>query len=141
MLELTRLPDWRARFEAEIDAIKHRPFSWEDHECGIGLVGNVVLAVTGHDAAARWRGRYRSYRGAVRVMRNEGFANVADMVAAMLPEIHPGLARIGDIAAFPDDTALGFSLGIVNGERVFVLTETGMGTMDLLQATRAFRVG
>jgi hypothetical protein len=74
-------------------------------------------------------------------MRQAGFRNLADMVAVMLPEIHPSEARIGDIAAIEIDTPFGYALGVVNGERVFVLREDGMGTVDLLDAKRAFRVG
>ena len=140
--KLKRRPDWRARFEAAIDEIKYVPFDWsEQHDCGPGLAGRLVLAMTGEDMVAPWRGSYRTMHGALRVMQNEGFENLADMVAAMLPEIHPSRAQVGDLAAFPVDTAFGYALGVVNGERVFVLRPEGIGTMDLLQATRAFKVG
>lgn len=139
--ELTRLPDWRRRFEETIDEIKARPFSWASHECGTGLVGRLVLAMTGTDCAAQYRGTYDSAAGALRVMREAGFENVGDMVAAILPEVHISAARLGDIAAVPDDTPFGYALGVVNGERIFVLKEDGIGTVDLLDATRAFKVG
>jgi hypothetical protein len=132
---------WRARFEAAVDEIKHRPFQWGEHDCGPGLAGAIVLAITGIDCAAQYRGTYDSAASAVRTMRDHGFENLGDLVAAMLPEIHPSMAKIGDIVAIPDQTPFGFALGVVNGERVFVLRETGMGTVDLLAASRAFKVG
>lgn len=139
--ELTRLPDWRRRFEEAIDEIKARPFDWESHECGTGLAGRLAFALTGVDCAAEYRGTYHSAAGAFRVMREAGFDNIGDLVASILPEVHVSEASVGDIAAIPDDSLFGFALGVVNGERIFVLRENGLGTVDLLDATRAFKVG
>jgi hypothetical protein len=139
---MKRLPDWRARFERTVDELRARPFDWsQQHDCFVGLVAPLVAAVTGADVAQAYRGRYASMRGAVRVMRNDGFKNLADLVATILPEQHPSMAKIGDIVAIPVDDPFGFSLGVVNGERVFVLRPDMAGTVDLLQSTRAFKVG
>jgi hypothetical protein len=141
MIQLTRLPDWRRRFADEIDRLWRTPFDWDGHECVIGLAGNMALAITGVDCAAEYRGTYKTAAGALKVMRAAGYENVADMVGAMLPEIHPSLAHVGDIAAIPMDSPFGFALGVVNGERILVLMPDGIGTVDLLDATRAFKVG
>lgn len=139
--ELKRLPDWRRRFEEAIDEIKARPFAWGEHDCGPGLAGRLAFALTGVDCTAQYRGTYDSASSALRVMREAGFDNLGDLVAAILPEVHISAASIGDIAAVPDDTPFGFALGVVNGERIFVLKAEGVGTVDLLDATRAFKVG
>lgn len=139
--DLVRLPDWRVRFEAEIDAMWRTPFAWGTHDCGPGLAGRMVEAVTGADLAAEYRGRYKTAKGALGVMRRAGFTSLADVAASMLPEIHPSQAKIGDIAAVETDTPFGFALGVVNGERVFVLHPAGVATVDLLSCKRAFRVG
>lgn len=138
---LKRRQDWRQCYSTLIGAIRRKPFAYGEHDCAMGLSAAMVEALTGIDVAKRWRGRYASRTGALRVMRNDGFANVADMVATVLPEIHPARARIGDIAAIPDDGPFGFALGVVNGERIFVIRAEGLGTVDLLTATRAFSVG
>lgn len=141
MTALHRLPGWRARFEAVIDEIKARPFAWRDHDCGPAFTGRLVEAVTGADLAAPYRGRYSTERGALLLMRREGFDTLADFAASLLPEIHPSRATIADLAAVPEDTPFGFSLGAVNGERILVLRPDGLGTVDLLAAKRAFKVG
>jgi len=142
VIELKRTDGWRKRLDDTIDAIRFVPFDWEaQHDCGPGLAGRVILSITGVDINEPYRGLYGSAAGAYRTMREAGFTNLADMAASMLPEIHPSKAEIGDIAAFPMDTKFGFALGVVNGERVFVLRPEGIGTMSLLQATRAFKVG
>ena len=55
--------------------------------------------------------------------------------------IHVSQAMLGDVAEVPDESPFGHALGIVNGERLLVMREDGIGTVDLLSATRAFRVG
>ena len=138
---MKRLPDWRNRLEAALDDIRRSPFAWGEHDCGPSLAGRAVLALTGEDIAAPYRGRYRTASEAVRLIRDEGFESLGDMAASVLPEVHPSRARIGDIAAFRMDSPLGHSLGVVIGERVLVLRHEGVGTMSLLQAHRAFKVG
>lgn len=138
---MARVEKWRVQFEAVIDDLWAKPFSWGDHDCGPGLVGNVVKAITGDDPAKPYRGKYSDAKGALRIIKRKGFANLGDMVASILPEIHPSEAKIGDIAAVKTDSAIGYALGVVNGERVFVLMENGIGTVDLLQCERAFKVG
>lgn len=140
-MTLKRLPLWRTRFETAIDEIKHRPFAWGQNDCGPGLAGKLVLALTGADYASGYVGRYDDAVSAYRLMQAEGFDDLADLVGAILPEIHISRATIGDIAAIPTDTPFRHALGVINGERIFVLTENGMGTVDLLSATRAFKVG
>ncbi len=139
---MKRCDHWRARFDAAIDEMRLRPFDWESqHDCALGLACKVVQAVTNVDFGAAYRGRYTSKSGAYRVMRKEGFNDLGDLVASKLPEIHPSRCRIGDLALYRTDSVFGYAIGIVNGERVFVLREEGIGTMDLLRADRAFKVG
>lgn len=136
-----RLRDWRPRFEAVVDEIKWTQFDWKtQHDCVMGLVVRLVEAVTGVDHGAAYRGRYASETGALRVMRKAGFSDIADLVASILDEIHPSQAAIGDLVAFKVDTPFGHALGVVNGERAFVLRPEGIATMDILEADRAFKV-
>ncbi len=141
--DLSRVKGWRARFEAAIDEIKSKPFDWKDNECVVGLCAKVTLAITGVDLAAQYRGTFDSAETAYKVMRRAGFDNLADLVASFLPEYAEGpcRAKIGDIVAIPMDSKFKFALGVVNGERVFVLMPDGIGTVDLLDAKRAFMVG
>ena len=142
MTALVRRPDWRARFEAALDEIKAHPFAWGTHDCGPSFAGRLVLAVTGVDLAAQYAGTYSNEEEALAIIHGAGFTTLGEMVASMLPEIHPSQARIGDVAAIAVDRPIGHALGVVNGERIFVLLPTGgIGTVSLLTATMAFKVG
>ena len=138
---LTRFPDWRRRYETAIDEIKRTPFQWGVHDCGPGLAGRLVLAMTGVDLSAQYAATYHDAASAARLIRDLGFSTLGDLVASMLPAIHPSKAEIGDIAAIAVDSPIGHGLGVVNGERIFVLTEAGLGTVDLLDAAMCFKVG
>ena len=136
---MKRLPDWRVRFKDTIDNIRREAFAWGSSDCLYGLTVPVLKALTGETYFKRYR-RYKTAKGALSVMRRAGFDNLADLVASELTEVHPSQVFVGDIVAIPTDDEFGFSLGAVNGERVFVLHQNGLGTRDLLEATRAFQV-
>lgn len=138
---MIRVEKWRSKFAEQADDIRTKPFVWGQHDCAVGLVGNLTQALVGENLAAEYTGKYTDAKSAYKVMKKAGFDNLADMAASILPEIHISQAQIGDIAAVPVDTNFGFALGVVNGERILVLREDGMGTVDLLDATRAFKVG
>lgn len=142
MTILKRRTDWRAQLERVIDEIKRQPFQWGKMDCGPAFTGRVVQALTGVDLCLAHSGRYDDAESAYRLMRGLGFVDLADVVASLLPEHeHPARASLGDIAAIPTDTAFKHALGVVNGERILVLTERGLGTVSLLDAARAFKVG
>lgn len=141
MLELKRKDNWRACFSDEIDRIRRMPFDWRSHDCAMGLAVGCILAITGVDLGEPYRGKYSTIAGGLKVLKENGFDTVADMAASMLPEVHPSMAHIGDIVSIPTDSEFGNALGVVNGERAFVLMPNGIGTVDLLDATRAFKVG
>lgn len=141
MTPLVRLPDWNTRYVAFIARMRREAFSWQNaSDCGVRWVGGAIEALTGVQVIDP--PKYTTAAGAIRFMKRHGVDNAADFVALYLPEIPEGpcFARIGDIVAIPDDTAFGFALGIVNGERIFTRREDGIGTVDLLSAKRAFRV-
>ena len=136
-----RVENWRVRYEDTIDAIRRVPGDWGSSDCLTGLVSPVVEALTGVDPFVRFRGRYKTARGALGIMRRSGFENLADLVASELPEIHPSQCVIGDIVAIPTDDDFAYALGVVNGDRVFVMLEKGLGTRDISEAVRAFKTG
>ena len=138
---MNRSDTWHADLAAYIVSVGAKPFVWGEHDCATFAAG-AVMAMTGEDFAKPYRGKYKSLRGGLGMLKRKGFANHADLAASLFEEIHPSLARVGDLAAVPADGATLIALGIVQGERIFVLRpgSVGMGTVDLLSATRAFRI-
>lgn len=134
---MTRLPDWRRRLLAYLDAARGRPFAWGSHDCALFAAG-AVEAQTGEDIGARWRGRYTTARGAARVLRAEGCDGLAAAAGASLAEIAPLAAGPGDVALVSGDH--GEALGVVQGAAVYVVRPDGLGLVPLTAALRAWRV-
>lgn len=138
---LTRLPNWRARFAAEMDRQRSASFTWGKSDCVLGLAGGAVMALTGADLTLDWRGLYRSERGALRVLQTAGFASLGDALAAYLPEVHPDYADIGDLAVVGADGPLKAALGVFDAGGLIVMTNAGHGWLARERAYRAFKIG
>lgn len=133
-------PEWHSRLSDYIDSVRHRPFVYGEHDCALFAAG-AIEAVTGIDPAAALRGKYKTRLGGLRLLKKLGFANHAEFAASLFEEMHPSRAQIGDIAAIELGGGA-ISLGVVQGTRIFVLRPDvqGMATVDLLTASKAFRV-
>jgi hypothetical protein len=99
-----RFENWPERLNALIALRCSRPFAWGEHDCAL-FACDAVLAMTGADPAAWFRGRYRTRRGAYRLLKTFGGAGLAatwEKIAAQrgLPEIAPAFARRGDVLLF-----------------------------------------
>jgi hypothetical protein len=142
MIDLRRLPDWRSHLDDMINEVRRTPFEWGAMDCGPAFTGRAVEAITGTNYLGAFAGRYSTVAEAVALMEAEGFNDLADLVASLLPEYeHASQSKVGDIAAVPTDGPFGWSLGIVGGERIFAMHKVGLVTVDFLTAKRAFRVG
>lgn len=136
-----RKDTWRTDLHQYMLSVWRAPFEWGKHDCALFAAG-AVEAMTGEDPADEYRGHYSTLLGGLRLLNKNGFANHADFAASLFKEIHPSFAQVGDLAAIKvDDDGL-FALGVVQGSRIYVLRpdEAGIGTVDLLDAERAFRV-
>jgi len=114
------------------------PFTWRENNCAFA-VAEWVAAMTGVDLSVEFRGRVGSAGDAERVLAELGYGDLCSLVAAHFDEIKPVMARMGDIAALPGETA-GWVVGIVLGERITVLRPDGLGTLPRSAMTRAFKV-
>lgn len=132
---MTRLPDWRHRLAAWLAQTARAPFEPGRHDCALFASG-AVLAMTGVDLAADWRGRYRTIRGGIRVLRKAGHADHIALAAAhFAPTARP---RPGDLAVVP--TPDGPALGVVQGTHVYVPAPVGWALVPLSAATQFFEV-
>lgn len=138
---VSRLPDWRSRLALELDRQRATAFAWGRQDCVLGLAAGAVKAMTGEDLAHAWRGQYRSERGALRALRAAGHKSLGAALAALLPEIHPDQADLGDIALIASDGALGEALAVFDASGLIALTERGHGRIPRERALRAFKIG
>jgi hypothetical protein len=132
-----RLFDWQTRLAAWLSTVRKTPFKEGRHDCALFAAG-AVQAMTGTDLAAAFRGRYRTTRGGLRVLRREGFADHIDLAARHFDEIAPSAAQPGDLVAV--QTPEGLALGVVQGAAAYVPGRDGLALIPVKGASRAFRV-
>lgn len=133
-----RAPDWKARLVAHLERSSRASYALGQHDCALFAAG-AVEAVTGHDPAAAWRGRYSTLNGGLKLLRKAGHQDYIEATAAHLPEIHPSAAAPGDIAVVEDPSTGSLVLGVVQGEMIYVLREDGLGLAPRATLRRAFR--
>lgn len=132
-----RTPNWRLDLISYLEASARRPFRHGTHDCALFLAGG-VLAMTGVDFAAPYRGRYTTQRGGFRVLKADGYADHIALARAKLSEKPVAFAREGDGAIIPG--ALVDALGIVQGSMIYVLRENGLACVPLTAASRVLEV-
>lgn len=125
-----RVSNWPGRLDSYVAAHRHTPFKWGKMDCLLFAAGAVV-AIAERDPAKGYRGRYRSEKGAVRVLNAAGgfhrlirlcarsigmrperkeFAMRGDIVTARLGVDRSPAAGVclGSVAAFPGKDGLEF---------------------------------
>ena len=138
-----RRGDWEARLTAFLASARGRPHDYGRHDCLLFAAG-AVDAQTGHDYARGFRGRYRSERGAARLLRRLGHRRPEQLIDALLPQIPIGFAQRGDIVLDGE----GIPGICVGGEALFVgagedgaVPERGFAVLPRGEWRRAWAVG
>lgn len=135
---IRRFPDWRPRLVARMAEAASRPFAYGTHDCAL-FVADALFAMTGHDAAAEYRGRYNTIKSGLKATLKAGCADHVDVYHQLLQPVAPAFAVMGDIAVIPMAGSIP-ALGIFEGGQVIVLRESGLGLLPRDSATAAFRV-
>lgn len=136
-----RRQDWPERLAELVEARRAEPFRWGAHDCCL-FAADAVLALTGRDPAAAWRGRYATEAEAEAVLAEAG--SLVETVAlacaaAGLPEIPaPAAARRGDLALINQGNQP--AMGVVLGEAIAAPGPDGLACVPLDRAIRAWAV-
>lgn len=128
-----RLPDWETRLSAYLADVASRPHAYGRHDCALHGA-NAVLAQTGRDYGAPFRGRYRTELGAARALRRFGAGDLVATFDRHLAVIPPALARRGDLVL-----AQG-SVGVCIGGEAMFAGNDGLERVARAEWTRAWRV-
>jgi hypothetical protein len=134
---MIRLNGWELRLLAAVDDARDTPFQWGQHDCATWAF-DVRLMLTGDDAAAVWRGKYKTEAGAARVLRKLKCQTVDDLAESILGDALPTvlLAQRGDIVLGGAEQALGVCVG---SDGLF-LQPSGLIALPLRSCLRAWRV-
>ncbi len=142
---LVRRDGWEAALRAQVDLARERLFEWGVNDCGL-FAADCVLAVTGTDLAAAFRGKYTTAAGNRRALMRLGEGSIEATVTAILGEpIAPALAQRGDAVLFhsfpPDAPPEGIdALAVCLGEVAASPGPSGLAYVPMGEWLKAWRV-
>lgn len=139
---MRRFEDWPQRLESYLFVCKKRDFEWGSFDCALFVAG-AVQAMTGIDFSDKYRGRYKTERGALMAMRRQGFNDVVGVATYCFgaPSASVLKAQRGDVVAF--DTDDGTALGVVDlsgSAFLAVMCHGGLARRPLSQAVLTWRI-
>jgi hypothetical protein len=124
----------RERFEALVRSRLREPFAWGAHDCCM-WAADAVLAKTGRDPAAQFRGAYSDAMGAARLIESLGGIEAIGAMAGH--EIAPLMATWGDIGlVILEDREL---LSVCDGRHWLGTALGGLSARPLNAARKAWR--
>jgi len=140
-MKLTRHPDWTKRLSALVVERLHLPFAWGPNDC-VTFAADAVLAMTGEDAIAAWRGQWSTARQAYRLLQPLGGIGCAASSVG-LPEVLPRFAQRGDVVLLRPSGRLSSmrgALGVCLGERIAAPGPRGLTMVPFGEGAAAWRV-
>lgn len=137
-MDFTRHPDWERRLVRVSERHMHLPGEWGASDCGL-TVGEAIEAVTGTNPLAEFVGRYSTERGAARIMKRKGWADMGDVLAAFFAPVNRLSARRGDVGTVMQGGAL--TAGYVTEYGFAAKGPDGLIFHPLTAIVTAFRVG
>lgn len=136
---MVRYHDWRTRLHAYLAQNAGRSFQPGVFDCSL-FSADCLLAMTGEDPAADYRGKYTTVAQGLALLQADGYADQEAFVDAHFIETSRFYARAGDLAVVDQRGQTG--VGVVTGPSISVVTlGRGIGQVPLSSARRAFRVG
>lgn len=105
---MIRRSTWEADLSAYIASVRALPYAYGEHDCGLFVAG-AVLAMTGEDPGAPFRGQYSTDLGAAKALKKFG---AGDLRSTLDRHFHPrpiGRLQRGDLVW--DGNAVGVCMG------------------------------
>jgi hypothetical protein len=143
---LTRHGNWQSLLQKHLESQRDLPFVWSEHDCSM-FVADVILAHTGVDIAAEFRGKYTDAASAKEVIHTVTGGSTVEDAAAYVAKQH-GMkeltsvlyAQRGDMVIL--DTEEGPAVGIVhlNGQHAVFVAQDGLHKVEVTKCRRAWRV-
>lgn len=136
---IRRREDWPEQLLTFVRSREHTPFAWGGNDCAL-FAADAALAMTDHDFAAPFRGRYKTGLGAMKALRSNGAEDLAGYLThALGAAVVPGLARRGDVVLF--EAVGGPALGVVVGSTAAAAGRDGVTWVPATHWQQAWRVG
>ncbi len=132
-----RVENWPAILNEYVQKAAGSKFTWGEVDCCL-FAADFVNDITGVDHAKRFRGKYKTPKGAAGALKRIGKGAVAETVSSMLSKIPVLMAQRGDVVAYKSD--VGDALGICLGEHSLFLGPEGSVFVKTADCFAAWKV-
>lgn len=133
-----RKHDWPEQLARHIAEHRNTPFAWGKHDCCL-FAADGVLAMTGVDPMAAFRGKYFDQVSAAQALRDIGDGTLAETVTGILgTPVSVKLARRGDVVM--TRTATGPAAGLCAGISSWFAGPDGLTVVPTAKCLAAWRV-
>lgn len=136
-LKTARLSGWDQALSEYLAAKRAEPFAYATNDCCTFAAG-AVLAMTGVDPMAEYRGRYFTRLGSLRALRTIGPEHSRGSVKAAwnvrFATVPVGLAQRGDLAFYQE------SVGVIAGAFAWFVSEDGLVRVPMRKWEKAWKV-
>lgn len=134
-----RYPDWPSRLFTFIESRRSTPFAWGSNDCMM-FTADMVLAITGVDHAADFRGTYSTPEEARAIIEQLTGANdVVGIIDTLFKRVPVLQARRGDLVASTMQER-GATIGVCAGGGCYFVGENGLVQHPLQSCITAWRV-
>jgi hypothetical protein len=141
---IKRHHNWNVKLAEFITERAHAPFIWGQNDC-CWFANDAVLAMSGVDIAAKFRGKYDSKEAAYKIVKDYAKGGVVEFADKLLrehgvKEVELNFATGGDVVLVDGD--YGDTLGIVelNGREVLATGLNGLMRLPRAQWKKAWRI-
>lgn len=133
-----RLSNWEANLHDYMAKMASAEHVYGVSDCALFASG-AVLAMTGYDPAAEFRGKYKTELGAARVLRSIGEGDLESTFDAKFPEISTAFAQRGDLIWDGENVGVCFgAFAVFMGAQD---AENGLVKIPRTEFVKAWRVG
>lgn len=144
---ITRAQHWATRsFHEFLISRAKTPFTWGSHDCAL-FAADGILAMTGVDIAADFRGQYHDESSALEAIKSiAGGTTIADAAAycaakhGLVEWQFPLMAQRGDLAVLEESGRLIAGLVHLNGRHIVCAGESGLHRLPITDIKRAWHV-
>jgi hypothetical protein len=151
-MPLTRKEHWDTRaFHDFLQARAKLPFAWGTNDCAL-FAADAVLAITGTDIAADFRGKYTDEASAFALIKTvtargtDPATAVGDAAewcanhAGLIERVYPLMAQRGDLVVMENGGQTIAGVIHLNGRHAISVSEAGLVRLSIRSVTRAWAV-
>ena len=132
-----RKQNWQSILHAFIDSRRNEPFQWGKNDCAL-FAADCVSSFTDIDYAESFRGKYRSLKGSIKALKDQGFNSVDEVPDNLFERIPINSAMKGDVVSIKQNNRA--SLGICIGHFAVFTGVKNLEFMPMYAVEKAWRV-